>query len=165
MRFDPNQPRIPAGEPGAGQWTSGRGGVSPFLLGATTGSEGLNDAVLPYSGLGAGRGDSDPNTISSEKPNYHVYTSGPNMVCTAQERCSHEDMADYLSRFAVPDQDPAKPVRDGYVSNVFDPVLGFSVGAVTTKVNPDGLTVTNVTNDGHIFYYGQVERRAIRNEE
>ncbi|WP_376803566.1 hypothetical protein [Candidatus Raskinella chloraquaticus] len=26
LRFDPNQPRIPAGEPGAGQWTSGGGG-------------------------------------------------------------------------------------------------------------------------------------------
>ena len=29
MRFDPNQPRIPAGAPGAGQWTSGGEGVSP----------------------------------------------------------------------------------------------------------------------------------------
>ncbi len=34
LRFDPNQPRIPAGEPGAGQWTSGGGsnGLQTNLL-------------------------------------------------------------------------------------------------------------------------------------
>ena len=35
LRFDPNQPRIPAGAPGAGQWTSGGGGASS----STTSSE------------------------------------------------------------------------------------------------------------------------------
>jgi hypothetical protein len=138
LRFDPNQPRIPAGEPGAGQWTSGGGGGvaadagDPLFDGSDT-PDSATDAPPSDSPSGTiigtapdgtpivAAGDRGEQVISPHKPNYHDYTSGPNMVCSAENRCSREQMADYLSRFAVPGQDPARPVRDKDVSTVYDP--------------------------------------------
>ncbi len=188
LRFDPNQPRIPAGEPGAGQWTSGGGGASssatssdaeagdPLFDGSDT-AEGSPEAPPSDSPSGTiigtapdgtpivAAGDRGEQVISPQKPNYHDYTSGPNMVCSAENRCSREQMADYLSRFAVPGQDPARRVRDKDVSTVYDPYVGVPVGKVDTRISADGLTITNVTRDGHIFYYGQVARSVIENPD
>ena len=51
--------------------------------------------------------------FSPQKPGWHDYTEGPTIVCRAELQCSDQDMANYLSRFAVPGQDPNAPARDG----------------------------------------------------
>lgn len=46
---------------------------------------------------------------SPDKPGWHDYTAGPNIVCAADERCAAQEIADQLSRFAVPGQDATVP--------------------------------------------------------
>ena len=70
------------------------------------------------------------------------------------------EMADQLSRFSVPGQDPSQPVVDGGTYIAVDPNTGFPGGPVETAVSEDGLTITNRTLLGHLFYNGVVVRRA-----
>jgi hypothetical protein len=73
-------------------------------------------------------------------------------------------MADQLSRFAYPGQDPTKPVVDGGHYTVYDTRLGIGVpgGPIETRISPDGLTIINRTLPGHILFDGQILRRAHR---
>jgi hypothetical protein len=86
-------------------------------------------------------------------------------VCSAEQGCSREEIADQLLRFAVPGQDPSKPVEDGKTYRVYVPFTRISVGEVRTTIEPDGLSITNRTEKGHIFYNGQVTRQATQNAD
>lgn len=100
-----------------------------------------------------------------DKPGWHNYTAGPNIVCTAEEQCTAQEIADHLSRFAVPGQNPAVPSRNGTTNPVYDPVTGMYAGDVDTKISEDGLTVQNKTRDNHILHNGQITRSATQNPD
>ena len=140
--FNPNQPRDEIG-----RW-SGSGG------GERTPSRGVQVADA-----------SNTQSFSPDKSGWHYYPAGPNLVCTAQQGCSKEDMADQLSRFAVPGQDPRKPLENNNDYNVLDPVFGMRVGTVNTRVSSDGLVVINRTNSDHIFFNGIITRTATQDED
>ena len=95
----------------------------------------------------------------------HDYTAGPNTVCSAAQACTKPYMADQMSRFAVPGQDPAKPVVSGETYDVSDPRTGIPGGQVRTKISPDGLSITNRTLEGHIFSDGQIDRSATQSTD
>ena len=78
-------------------------------------------------------------------------------------QCSREEMADQMSRFAVPGQSPDHPVVSGQKYRVYAPVTGTFAGNVRTAVSPDGLTVQNTTQPGHLLYDGQITRTATQN--
>jgi hypothetical protein len=69
-------------------------------------------------------------------------------------------MADQLARFSVPGRDPANPVSHGDISLVYDPKTGLPGGWVRTRIDDDGLTITNRTTPAHAFYDGVVIRSA-----
>lgn len=113
------------------------------------------------SSIESGSGNQkNPNQggYSPDKGGWHDYTEGPNTVCSAEQACTAEQMADYHSRFAVPGQDPSKPVTDQSINKVYDPRIGLYAGKVTTYISADGLTITNVTRPGHVFHDGQITR-------
>lgn len=85
------------------------------------------------------------------------------MVCPAD--CTPEEMVDQLSRFAVPGQNPAIPVLNNSINPVYDPILGEYMGRVVTTISEDGLTVTNTTLPGHIFYDGKIVRSVTWNDD
>jgi hypothetical protein len=64
-KYSPAQPRVPAGNPDGGQWTSGSGGGSPdvVLVGLDDGIDGLvgGDGTDP---LGGGSGSGDPDLLT-----------------------------------------------------------------------------------------------------
>jgi len=64
LRFDPSQPRIPAGEPGAGQWTSGGGGG----VAADAGDPLFDGSDTPDSATDAPPSDSPSGTIIGSAP-------------------------------------------------------------------------------------------------
>jgi hypothetical protein len=131
-KFNSNQPRVPAGSSEGGRWAGGGGQTA-------------QSTRVQYSRF---------------KPGYHHYRSGPNVVCPAAIQCSREEIADQLARYSVPGQDPAKPVESGGIYPVHEPNTGVYVGDVTTTITDNGLTVTNRTQEGHIFHDGIVTRRA-----
>jgi RHS repeat-associated protein len=88
----------------------------------------------------------------------HDYTAGPNLVCPAALTCSSEEIADQGSRFAVPGQDPTRPVVNDERYLVRDPWTGIPGGYVRTNVSQDGLTITNTTDLWHMFCCGQITR-------
>ena len=102
---------------------------------------------------------------SPERPGYHTYTSGPHVVCPAELRCSREEMADQMARFAVPGQSPDQPVQNGKPYSVYDPFTGMYAGGVFTTVSPDGLTTQNRTRPGHLLHDGQITREATQNPD
>ncbi len=51
-------------------------------------------------------------------------------------------------------------VANGGKYGVYDPWSGLYAGTVTTTVSDDGLTITNVTDPGHVFYDGEIVRSA-----
>lgn len=112
-----------------------------------------------------GAGDGEAPAFSPDKAGWHDYTAGPNVVCTADERCSREEIADHLSRFAVPGQDPRVPSENGKTYPVYDPITGIYAGNVDTTITPDGLSVTNRTLENHIFFDGQITRFATQNAD
>jgi hypothetical protein len=105
-------------------------------------------------------GGSDATGYSPDKPGWHYYTVGPNLVCTANQNCSAEEIADHLARFAVPGQNPAIPAENNKTYPVYDPITGVYVGDVNTKISDDGLTIQNKTKENHIFHDGQITRYA-----
>jgi RHS repeat-associated protein len=95
---------------------------------------------------------------SSDRGGWHDYTEGPNLVCAEDLGCTQQEMVDQFSRFAVPGQDPSKPVSDGGIYKVYDPRNGVYAGKVVTTVSADGMTITNTTLPGHVFHDGQITR-------
>ncbi|MGC2776790.1 MAG: hypothetical protein WA418_14275, partial [Bradyrhizobium sp.] len=159
--FDPNQPRVPAGNPEGGQWTSGGGAISSeggaHLPSTPVSSRRTRIAQLAPSGDTAT--DAGPQ-FRVDRPGWHDYTAGPNLVCGAELQCSREEMADQLARYSVPGQDPATPALEGDRSLVYDPRSGVPGGFVETTIADGGLTITNRTSPLHAFYDGVVVRSA-----
>ncbi len=105
------------------------------------------------------------DTFSPAKENYHHYQAGPNIVCPAELKCTSQEIADQMSRFAVPGQHPDQPVQSGQTYPVYAPVTGEFVGNVKTTISEDGLTTQNVTKPGHLLYDGQITRKAEQNSD
>ncbi len=142
--YDPAQPRDEIG-----RWTSGGGGSA----------DRIHDRTAELV-------DANNNPVfSPDRSGWHDYTAGPNLVCTAEQMCSREEMKDQLSRFAVPGQPPDKPVENDKRYEVLDPVFGEKVGTVRTIISTDGLTVTNRTYPDHILFDGQITRTAHQSED
>jgi hypothetical protein len=154
LKYRADQPRVPAGNSGGGQWTDGSaagGSGSDTLVGGGD-ADRLADRVA----------DPVNRTYSPDQTGFHKYKAGPNLGCDSDLQCSPEEAADHFSRFAVPGQDPSRPVRDGDITLVRDPETRIPVGYVRTQVSRDGLTITNWTLKGHIFHDGEVIRRMRR---
>jgi hypothetical protein len=150
-KYRPDQPRVPAGNPDGGQWTSDDGaGAKPDP----------DDPNVILAADGAGDGGFSP-----DRPGWHAFVAGPNLACRAELTCSAEEFADQLARFSVPGRDASIPVEDGKTYFVVDPKTGFPAGWVTTTISEDGLRVVNRTLPFHLFYDGVVERRAIQAED
>jgi RHS repeat-associated protein len=104
---------------------------------------------------------------SSAKRGWHEYVV-KNLVCAAVLQCSREEMIDQHSRFGVPGQDPAIPVRDNQLYDVYDPrnpvdlpgdfVWRLYAGRVLTFVSDDGMTITNYTRRFHLLHDGLITR-------
>ena len=88
---------------------------------------------------------------------WHEYSS-TSIVCYAEWACSPAEMADYLSRFGFPGQDPTVPLVDGAISVVKDPVFDHAMGRVVTSMSPDGLALVNVTLPRHVLANGEIRR-------
>lgn len=87
---------------------------------------------------------------------WHAYST-ERIIAADSHECSDTDMKCYLLRFAYPGQDPRRPVRDSDVNSVRDPRwFGRFLpgGIVKTMVSPDGLTIVNHTQPGHVFHDG-----------
>ena len=108
---------------------------------------------------------SDGSEYSPSREGYHRYQAGPNVVCSAVLRCTAEEIADQMSRFAVPGRSPDHPVRSLQRYPVYAPITGRFVGNVVTTVSADGLIIQNVTRPGHLLYRGQITRTAIQNPD
>ena len=181
--FSPGQLRKPPGQPGGGRWTK------PGDGGGNTGPDGSSDGTPVDGSLGdnadtpsdspdpaaeqtppIGDNSEKPQQIadrySPDKSGWHQYGTGPTTVCTAEENCSSQDMADSMSRHSVPGRDPANPVIDGDRTFVRDPratLLGEPLapgGYVVTTILDNGLTIVNQTEPLHALYDGVVVRRA-----
>ena len=97
----------------------------------------------PADDLGQ-RSEVDAGQYSRSKPGYHDY--GVNdVVASAAEHVTVEEMRDQMLRFAVPGRSPDQPVVSGRSYPVYDPVTGLFVGDVRTTVSEDGLTTVNRT--------------------
>ena len=167
--FNPGQPRVPAGSSEGGRWGSGGGPTVPISEALSTGqdADGSNSNKAPdwddYQLTGK-----EPNLggFSPDRPGWHDYTARPSEVCTSQVPCTAEEMANQLSRFAYPGQDPSKQVVDGDVRSVYDPRVGLGqgvpAGPIVVWVSPDGLTIINRTRPGHVLFDGQIVRHAHR---
>jgi hypothetical protein len=84
-----------------------------------------------------------------------------------------DEMRDYMTRHAVPGQDPRRPVANGQESVVVDPRGGVWGGLqamrswfqgqqdrVRTEISNDGLTISNRTLPGHALHDGRIVRTA-----
>jgi hypothetical protein len=167
--FNPNQPRVPAGNSDGGQWTREGSGVAagfsdeqPDLRRRPATGQTVGVAQLAPSGSTA---TDVGQEFSSERAGWHDYTAGPNLVCRAELRCSREEMADQLARFSVPGRDPANPAEDFDISLVEDPTTSMPVGWVKTRISDDGLTIINQTTRVHALYDGIVIRSARQGED
>jgi len=139
-KYSPEQPRVPAGSREGGQWTDGEGG---------------GDEEIPAN--------AKPAQYSPSKEGWHQYQAGPNNVCTPDLQCSREEIAAQLSRYSLPGRGPSQPVETGGTYPVY--ADGIKVGTVRTTISEDGLTITNKTLEGHIFYDGKIVRKAKKDDD
>lgn len=63
-KYDPNQPRVPAGNSGGGQWTDAGGGIDPVVTGATL----AQSASKPATGSWIGRAEQIAREIDRNIP-------------------------------------------------------------------------------------------------
>lgn len=105
------------------------------------------------------------DSFTPSKEGFHQYQSGPDVICPAALRCSPQEIANQMSRFAVPGQDPSVPVVSGQKYPVYAPGTGTFVGSVRTKLSDDGLISQNTTLPGHLLYNGEITRTASQGED
>ncbi len=147
----------------AGRFTTADGAVSgSFGSDSLTGGSGNDAADDTLSG-----GDANGRMLSGSEfsPSglfWHQYAAGPNVACAAELNCTREEMVDQIRRFSVPGLDPSIPAEDGKIYDVYDPRTGMYAGKVRVSISPDGLTITNRTQPGHLLYDGQIVRQAVR---
>jgi len=135
---------------------------APFSFGYTDGG----------AATGTARARPDPTVIdgySSDKAGWHEYKV-QNLICSAEMACTREEIIDQLSRFAVPGQDPSKPVVNNNIYSASDPrsILGQQLGgSVITNISSDGLTIRNTTLPfpAHIFSDGVIVRTATQSSD
>jgi hypothetical protein len=185
-KFNPGQTRVPAGRPGGGRWGngpsgSGGGGTtgSDFGTGNGEGGDGGGGDAPSIDPAANDSPQADPSEwptwdnpdiipvadkpqFSPDKFGWHDYSVGPSLICGSELKCSAQEMADQLSRYGVPGQDPARPVQDGEIYPVYDPRNGVFAGFVKTTVSEDGLSITNRTQAEHVLYDGQITRQALQ---
>jgi len=112
------------------------------------------------------------DNYSPDKPGWHSYQLS-NVVATADMKVTPDEMRDYMTRHAVPGQDPSKPIMEqGQESVVTDPrALGrdaqdarwLTTGEtdkVKTYISNDGLSISNFTEQGHSLHDGRITRTA-----
>ncbi|MBZ9656802.1 hypothetical protein [Phyllobacterium lublinensis] len=73
LKYDPNQPRVPAGHPDGGQWTDGNGAIDPVLTGATL----AQGASKPGNSSWIGRAEQIGRQIDREIPLRAIVRSNP----------------------------------------------------------------------------------------
>jgi len=117
-----------------------------------------------YSNAGESINDDTDSSadFSQDQPGWHDYTVGPDLICSAAQACSREEIIDQMSRYAVPGQDPSKSVINLGIYHVYDPRTGIYAGNVITTVTNQGFTITNRTLPGHLFYDGEIIRTAVQ---
>ncbi len=106
--------------------------------------------------------DGDDAVYFRDKPGYHRYVQGPTALGTEAEGLTEAMVKDALGRFAVPGQNPTKPVEHDKIYAVYPPGgrdSHYSVGNVRTTVADDGMSIRNKAQKGHIFYPGNIDRR------
>ncbi len=72
-KYDPNQPRVPAGNSGGGQWTDAGGGIDPVVTGATL----AQSASKPATGSWTGRAEQIAREIDRNTPLRAIVRSNP----------------------------------------------------------------------------------------
>ena len=139
-------------------WTGGQGaGGEGFIAGDGTLAKAPGVARLDTANRFAGPGaPADPaddlgqrsegnvSQYSRSKPGYHHYHANE-VVASAVEHVTVEEMRDQMLRFAVPGRSPDQPVVSGRSYPVYEPVTGLYIGDVRTTVSADGLTTVNRT--------------------
>jgi hypothetical protein len=99
-------------------------------------------------------------SYSPTRPGWHDYVT-TNQVSTPDMNVTREEIADQLSRYAVPGQAPTKPVENGKIYSVYDPFTNqVPGGKIRTKIERQGLRITNTTRPGHVFHDGMISRTA-----
>ena len=178
-KFGHQQPRVPAGTTEGGRWTRDGGAGGPSGSNSslqvvqasplTTNPPGrqLAPANLPASANIVQVTDDglQPYDVRPDRPGWHDYLAGPAIVCPVDFNCTIPQMRDYLSRFAVPGQDPSVPVRNNTLHMVVDPRYGFIAGFVRTTISNDGLSIQNQTTWLHVLHSGVARRRAFRQSD
>ena len=156
-------------------WTGGQAaGGEGFIAGEGIPAEApelaRSDNANLFAGPGAPaddlgqRSDVDVSQYSRSKPGYHHYPVN-DVVASAAEHVTVEEMRDQMLRFAIPGRSPDQPVASGGRYLVYDPVTGLFVGNVMTTVSEDGLTTVNRTVPGHLLADGAVVRTASHNPD
>ena len=131
-------------DPGAVTGDEVSSGDTALAVGAVSGLSSANGAELTAPASGP------------DLPGWHYY----NTSIRLDEKLTPTQMASRLQRYAVPGQNPMKEIKNGTISNIYDPSTGVYVGQVVTTVSNDGLTVQNTTLPGHLLADGQVVRSA-----
>ena len=151
------------------QGDSFEGGAAPVAAAGRPADESAYSRALP-AGI-------SPDNYSPDRPGWHDYTRD-GVVAPAGMQVTADEMRDYMSRHAVPGQDPSRPVQNGQESTVVDPRGGFwgavqggrsllqgQQDRVRTEVSDDGLTVSNRTLPGHALHDGRIVRTAYQDGE
>jgi RHS repeat-associated protein len=135
-------------------------------------ADGLIPVTIPV-GLATGGGASGTSAAcgqegvySPECPGWHEYQVS-NVVCPAIFNCTEEEMIEYMSRFAYPNQDPSQPAQPYRIYTVGIPIVGLDldqIGSIRFTTSNGGLTTRNTTLSTHILYDGVVIRTADQNE-
>ena len=114
--------------------------------------------LLEYPITGPCENDHHPDDLSAIYPHWHEYKTD-NVVCPAYFACTKDEMIDFLSRFAYPGQDSSKPVVDQQIHSVFpfDKIYP-PFGEIRSRIS--GLESKNIGMPTHIFYAGEVHRKA-----
>jgi hypothetical protein len=97
-------------------------------------------------------GGSDAPVSNPSDPNFHKYYVRTNICSVSQIGCTVQAVRDALYRYATPSSGGSTAIKSGDMSNV--PFLG----SVYHIINSITGTLVNVTQPGHRFYPGTVER-------
>lgn len=147
-------------------------GGGKFENGAVTGAfaYAVGRAMGPSEGddWGSAKGKyaaNDNGTMSDVFAGDHGYPAGPNLICSAEKRCSAAEVASEYSkvRSGIPGNTSAETIKSGQVYTVYQ--NGVPVGQVRSYVGVDGLTVVNVTEPNHILFDGWASRRAYQSAD
>jgi hypothetical protein len=167
-KYNPNQPRVPAGSREGGQWTSGGGesaGDGSHQPSRDAAGSGQRIRFAQLTSPAGTVTDASGPQFSPDKPGWHDYRLGPNLACGAELRCSREEMADQFARFSLPGRDPSMPIKDEGIYPVHIPDTNVHVGDVRTRITDDGMTIENRTEEGHIFFDGVVVRKLTQTDD